>query len=391
MSVVPQSSEEALVLVVDDEPLNRTIIEALLRQHGFTNVAGVGDGQAALAFVETHQPACLLLDVMMPGIDGLEVCRRLRVDPRFRRTPIIIQTAMSSREDRRRAFAAGASDVVAKPYDPAELEARVRVHLSQALLSAELLDYRARMEGELAEARALSETVLPQPAALAALAACGVAFSHYYRPCSAIGGDYWNAWPLGDGKVAVMLADVSGHGVSAALRMFALHTLIAPAPPFAADPAAVAAHLDGRLHLQGGRRGQYVAGFYGVIDPVRRTLRFVAGGLRDGFTVSPSGSLRRFSLSGLPFGVEAHSDRPVGEMTLEEGDTLLFYSDALAECDTIAGNEPQSEEDLARWLGQVLPGTGPQPDLARWLGERFVADFGRAVNDDLLIVAAGLV
>lgn len=388
MSDPPVTLEDALILVVDDEPLNRTIIEALLRRHGFSKVASVGDGFAALSFVEERRPACVLLDVMMPGMDGLEVCRRLRADPRFARVPVIVQTAMASREDRQRAFAAGASDVVAKPYDPAELEARVRVHLSQALMSAALLDYRTSMEGELNEARILSETVLPQPDALAATARAGVALSHHYRPCSAIGGDYWNAWTVGDGKVALMVADVSGHGVSAALRMFALHTLVAPPPPFGDDPAALAAHLDRRLHDYGGHRGQYVAGFCGVLDAARRTFRFAPAGLRDGFIVHRGGGMSRFSLSGLPFGVAAGIPRPVGEVALADGDTLLFYSDALVECDVIDGREPQSEEDLAAWLASLLAEAPLPADLAPWLAERFLAEFGRAVNDDLLVVAA---
>ncbi|WP_051340545.1 fused response regulator/phosphatase [Azospirillum halopraeferens] len=381
---------DALILVVDDEPLNRTIIEALLRRSGFTNVAAVGDGRVALAFIEERPPACVLLDVMMPGLDGIEVCRRLRADPRFARVPVIVQTAMAGREDRRRAFNAGASDVVAKPYDPMELEARVRVHLTRALLSEELLDYRARLEGELAEARGLTEAVLPQPGALAALAACGVAFGHHHRSCSAIGGDYWHAWSAGDGLVALMVADVSGHGVSAALRMFALHALIMPPPPFAGDPAAFAAHLDRRLYGHGGSRGLYVAGFCGIIDVRRRRFRFVPAGMRDGLILHRGGGLDRLCLSGLPFGVLPDDDRSVGAVDLAPGDTLLFYSDALVECEPGDGREPQSEEDLIAWLTPLLPVAPPGPHLAPWLAERFLAEFGRLVNDDLLVVTAGL-
>lgn len=386
--------EEALILVVDDEPLNCKVIEALLRKGGFRNVVSVGDGAAALAFVEKHTPACVLLDVMMPHVDGLEVCRRLRADPRFSRIPVIIQTAMSSRQDRRAAFAAGASDVVAKPYDPAELEARVRVHLSAAILSAGLLAYRARMESELGEARALSEAVLPQPDAMAGLAAGGISLSHFYRPCSTVGGDYWNAWDLGDGMVALMVGDVSGHGVSAALRMFGLHTLMTPPPPFAQDPRAVAAYLDRRLHAYGGARAHYVAGVYGVIDTGRRTFRFVPAGLRDGFVRRPDGVLAPLSLSGLPFGLAPRTSRTAAEIGLSDGDTLVLYSDALVECDADCGpsgiKAPGNEDELGAWIAPLFDEAPAPQNLASWLGERFLADFGRGVNDDLLIVTAHL-
>jgi len=379
---------DALILVVDDEPLNRTIIEALLRKGGFHDVVGLSDGASALAFVEERVPACILLDVVMPEMDGLEVCRRLRADPRFARVPVIVQTAMSSPEDRRAAFAAGASDVVAKPYDPLELEARVRVHLSNALLSAGLLAYRARMEAELREARALSEAVLPQPETRAGIAGHGVTLSHYYLPCTTIGGDYWNSWVLADGTVALAVGDVSGHGVSAALRMFALHTLVTPPPPFGADPSAVAAHLDRRLHAYGHHRGQYVAGVYGVIDRARGRFRFVPGGLRDGFIRRRDGTLEAVPLSGLPFGLVAETPRPARDVALADGETLILYSDALVECEGLG--RPRDEEELSAWMAPLLADAPPPDRLAPWLADRFLAEFGDGVSDDLLIVTATL-
>lgn len=387
--------EDSLILVVDDEPLNRLLIGRLLRRGGFTNVAVAGDGAAALAFVEDQTPACILLDLMMPEVDGLEVCRHLRADDRFARVPIIVQTALSSREDRRAAFAAGASDVVSKPYDPEELEARVRVHLSNALLSAGLLAYRERMEAELADARAVSEALLPQPGTLAGLAARGVTFSHVYRPCSGVGGDYWNAWALaaledGAGKVGLIVGDVSGHGVSAALRMSALHTLLTPAPPFAADPLAVAEHLDRRLHALGHARAQYVAGAYVVIDVAAGRFRFVPAGLRDALVWRRGGGLETVSLSGVPFGLFAELPRGVDERLLEPGDTLILYSDALVECAADLKGAPRSEEELCAWLTPLLPDAPDGRRLAPWLGERFLESFGAGVVDDLLIVAARL-
>lgn len=390
MSDAPTSPEDSLVLVVDDEPLNRIIIETVLRKGGFRNIACVGDGAAALAFVEERTPACLLLDVMMPEVDGLEVCRRLRADPRFARVPIIVQTALSSREDRRAAFAAGASDVVSKPYDPGELEARVRVHLSSSTLSNWLLAYRARMEAELSEARILSEAILPQPQSLADLSARGVVFNHFYQPCTTIGGDYWNAWGLGDGTVALMVGDVSGHGVSAALRMFGLHTLITPPPPFGTDPQAVAGHLDHRLHAYGHHRAQYVAGTYGVIDVARGVFRFVPAGLRDGFVLRRDGALDLVTLSGLPFGLVAGVPRSTREIALEDGDTLIIYSDALVESEAEDGRAPRSEDELRAWMAPLLGEAPARQSLASWLGERFLSEFAAGVNDDLLIVSAHL-
>ncbi|MGQ9365506.1 PP2C family protein-serine/threonine phosphatase [Azospirillum sp. ST 5-10] len=380
---------DALILVVDDEPLHRRLLEALLHKGGFRRVVCAADGAAALALLDTCTPACFLLDVVMPGFDGFELCRRLRVDPRFVQTPVIMQTALTGVDHRRAAFAAGASDVVAKPFDATELTARVRVHVSSAVLAAGLLAYRERVEAELDEARALAETVLPQPAALADLAVRGVALSHAYRPSSAVGGDYWSAWPIGDGRVALMVGDISGHGVPAALRMFALHTLVTPPPPFAADPEAMACHLDARLHAYGRDHAHYVAGGYGVLDVAGGTFRYVGAGFRNGLILRRDGALDWVPLSGLPFGLTVGTRRPLREVALVPGDTLILYSDALVECRGVDG-APQSEEELRRWLRRRLDAGAPADDLAGWMGREFLHRFGPGVEDDLMIVAARL-
>lgn len=397
MDVIPPL-HDSLILVVDDERINALLLVSLLHKGGFWNVISVADGEAALAFTERQTPACILLDVMMPGISGLDVCRRLRQDSRFDLTPIIIQTAMSSPEDRRSAFAAGASDVVAKPYDPAELEARVRVHLSNALLSSGLMAYRKSMEAEVDEACVLAETVFPQPEALADIAARGVRLNHCYHPCSALGGDYWSSWTLGPDQVALMVGDISGHGMSAALRMFALHTLVSPPPAFSTAPLALAGHLDKRLYSFGRKNGQYVAGVYGIFDTRHRTFRFVAAGMRDAFIVnrgSEAGDvvLKPFPLAGVPFGMLPDTAREVQEIRLEAGDTLIIYSDALVECDAEGDDGtgvPRDEADLQRWMTAAFQTDPPEEDVAAWLGSRFLREFGSRVNDDLLIVSASL-
>lgn len=379
--------EDALILIVDDEPVNLAILESLLRRDGFRRIACVTDAVAALAVVAETPPSCILLDVVMPGMDGLEMCRRLRADDRHARTPVIIQTALTSREERQAAFAAGASDVLAKPVDPGELAARVRVHVAGSLLSDGLFAYRSRMEAELDEARALVETVLPQDEALAECARRGVVLSHTFRPSSALGGDYWNCWAVGDGRLGLLVGDVSGHGAAAALRMFALHTLVTPPPPFSADPLAMAAHLDSRLHTFGHKQAQYVAAAYGVIDVAGGVFRYVGAGLRDGAVWRRDGRLTPIALSGLPLGLATGVPRRLREVPLEPGDTLVLYSDALVECRDLDG-APRNEAELRVWLARQLAEDPPRDQLGAWLGERFLAAFGDGVDDDLLIVSA---
>lgn len=113
------------VLVVDDEPSVTTPFARLLTREGYT-VHVAHDGTSALAMVATHPPDVVLLDVMMRGLDGFEICRRLKRDPQTRLTPIVLVTALSVREQRIEGLEAGADDFLTKPVDAHELLARVR-------------------------------------------------------------------------------------------------------------------------------------------------------------------------------------------------------------------------------------------------------------------------
>ncbi len=122
---------EKKILVVDDDAFIRRPLEFILRKEGFAAVTAV-DGEDGLAKVEGERPDLIVLDVMMPGIDGFDVCRRVRTDPRFSSIPVILLTAKGQEADCERALAAGATEFMSKPYSPSELLRRVREILGDA-------------------------------------------------------------------------------------------------------------------------------------------------------------------------------------------------------------------------------------------------------------------
>jgi CheY-like chemotaxis protein/anti-sigma regulatory factor (Ser/Thr protein kinase) len=117
--------QEAIVLVVDDHPDGRKILQSLLNHHGY-RVIVAANGLEALSLAATHSPDIILLDIMMPDIDGYEVCRRLRADPALAEVPVVMVTALHDREARLQGIEAGADDFLVKPFDPVELTTRVR-------------------------------------------------------------------------------------------------------------------------------------------------------------------------------------------------------------------------------------------------------------------------
>ena len=129
------------ILVADDTDSIRALYRKLLATDGH-EVIDVGDGEAALAAVQQHHPDVVLLDVTMPQLDGLEVCRRLKSDPATRLTPVVLVTGLSDLQDRIKGIEAGADEFLSKPVHPLELRARVASltrmkHLLDALDSAE--------------------------------------------------------------------------------------------------------------------------------------------------------------------------------------------------------------------------------------------------------------
>ena len=118
------------ILVAEDDPVTRTILEVTLTKLGW-NVIPAADGEAAWRILETlegrNAPELAVLDWMMPGLTGVEICRKLRATPGFELMYVILLTSRSEKEDIAAALAAGANDYITKPFDPIELEARVRV------------------------------------------------------------------------------------------------------------------------------------------------------------------------------------------------------------------------------------------------------------------------
>jgi adenylate cyclase len=148
--------ERPLILAVDDEPANLALLGKLLKHHGY-DVVEAFDGLSALDAVADHQPDLVCLDVMMPRLDGIEVCQRLRAQPEHAGLPILLLTALNRSEDKVRGLEAGANDFLSKPFDESELSARVRSLLRTKALQDRLADLLGRYVSESVAAEALRD------------------------------------------------------------------------------------------------------------------------------------------------------------------------------------------------------------------------------------------
>ena len=160
-----EAAEQRSILVVDDTPANIGFLLDTLSKAGY-RVRVAPDGENALEQLQYAPPDLVLLDVMMPGIDGFETCRRLRQLPNLQQLPVIFMTALSDAQDKVRAFAAGADDYVTKPFQYEEVLARVRVHLARHELECQLAQLNRDLEARVAMRTAELKAALSEVEAL---------------------------------------------------------------------------------------------------------------------------------------------------------------------------------------------------------------------------------
>ena len=354
--------ENARVMVVDDNRVNRHLLLALLERGGIHHVEMAEDGIDALSRMNSFRPDLILLDLMMPNLDGFEMCKRLRADPVWKDLPVLVQSSLNRAEDRAKAFAAGATDYVTKPINAVELLARVRIHLQNRALVHDLRLFHERTESELALARKMQERLMPARERLAEVeAALGLAIHAHFAPSSELGGDFWDLRRDGRGRLVVYLVDFSGHGVGAALNTFRLHAICQQMDFSDFDPAAFLATVNKRLCALL-PNGQFATMLAGVFDLEANRFVYASAGSTKPMVWAPGDAAPVLGESaGLPLGLLASADYEARELPLPPGGRLFFYSDAAIEIPV--GDDVLDESGLAELVTQRMA----EPDAALFL------------------------
>ncbi len=349
----------ARILIVDDDPLICQLSAAILRSHGFANIEIAGGGRAGLDRIRAGEPDLVLLDMRMPDLDGMEVCRQIRANPALADLPILVQTAAVDRTQMGPIFAAGASDFLSKPINPAELIARVSTHVERRALLRELRAYRARTSAELDAARRMQLDLLPDvPTQTRIAEAAGLRLASYFQPSSEIGGDIWGLLPIAPESFGVYLADVVGHGVTAALNTFRLHAIIHEYASLAGDPARLLAVVNQRL-ARLLAPGQFATFLYVVVEPAEARIRFAAAGAPSPIVADrDTGQAVLTRASGVPLGVIKEVSHAVQTHEFGPRARLILFSDGLSEIPRQSGAR-WSEEGLvdavASYPGNLTP------------------------------------
>ncbi len=319
------------VLLVDDDAPARRLLGATLRAAGF-DLTAVADGAEALATIATSPPEVLVLDLEMPGLDGAEVCRRLRASERtaLNQLPVIMLTGHTGEADEIACLTAGANDFVTKPVSRAVLVARIETQLRLAALSGELraqnhemTRWREAQEADLAIARttqqAIVKSALPQLDGWQVEAA--------YAPLIQVGGDVYGWRQLDRGVWLFWLADATGHGVAAALFTTFIALLFHHASVASNTAHGILARVNAEFYSV--LRGQsFMTACCAVIESSGR-LTFAGAGHPPLLIRRRSGAVEALPSLNTMMGLSQEMEVRETETMLVSGDVALLYTDGL--------------------------------------------------------------
>ena len=248
---VVKDLSESRILIVDDAKTNIDILVEALRGEYKLSVAL--DGDAALRAVEKSPPDLVLLDIMMPGLDGYEVCRRLRAREPTRDVPVIFLSSLEDVRNKAQGFEVGGNDYLTKPFEVLEIKARVR-SLLKAKAYADAV--REAMARDLRIAREIQMGILPADLA-AATKGTGLDVHAIIEPAREVGGDLYEVLRVSDRRVVVALGDVSGKGIPAAIFMAVTVSVLRTLARQIAEPDEILRRLNDELAEQN-PRGMFV-------------------------------------------------------------------------------------------------------------------------------------
>jgi sigma-B regulation protein RsbU (phosphoserine phosphatase) len=376
--VVP-AAIAARILVVDDQPENCDVLQRRLEKEGHSCLS-VHDGETALARLAAEPFDLVLLDIMMPGMDGREVLRRIKTDEKLRHIPVIMISALDQLESVVQCIERGAEDYLPKPFNPVLLRARIGASLDRKRLrDAEQAAYVALKESqekladELAEAAAYVQSVLPAP-----IEKPPVTASWQFLPSSSLGGDAFGYGPESDGSFGICLLDVCGHGVGAALLSISVLNVIRaeslPGVNFS-DPADVLAGLNNAFPME--KHGEmFFTAWCGTYNPSTRMVLFAAGGHPPAIMVAADGSTTVLAAKGPVIGAMPGVKFKSGEAEIPPGARVFVFSDGAYEIQKHDASI-MTHEELRALLSRA-----PKENAPAWIIDQLRAINSQPVFDD---------
>jgi serine phosphatase RsbU (regulator of sigma subunit) len=364
----PGSPAPRRLLVVDDNEMNRDLLSKRLKQQGH-RVANARNGREALEMIAAEEFDLVLLDIMMPELDGYKVLERMRAEGTLDQVPVIMISAVTEMESVIRCIEMGATDYLPKPFNPVLLKARVGATLEKKRLRDRERLWAKSLERDLEIGREIQRSFLPEELPKPP----GWEIAARFQPARQVAGDFYDAFTLGGGqRVGLVVADVCDKGVGAALFMALFRSLLrAFAERAFAEPVILRSEGPGddsdsvrllsmvvstndyiaRTH---GSANMFATAFVAVLDPAGGSLTWVNAGHEAPVVRGTAGVRARLPPTGPALGMMPDMKFEARKTLLAPGETLFAFTDGVTEAKDDAGRF-YSEESLLASIAEGAP------------------------------------
>lgn len=379
------------ILIVDDEPFNLDTLEQELDDLGYHAIPA-SSGREALELISSQTPDMVLLDIMMPGMDGFEVLRRLKAEPDWRDVPVVIVSALSDMDSVVRGIQLGADDYLPKPFNPTLLAARLQAGLARKQISDLEKRYLQSLQREMAIGHQIQADFLPKQ--LPELP--GWELAAYFQAARDVAGDFYDAFILPDGQAVFFLGDVTDKGVGAAMFMALYRTLlraflssIDEMPRWKDDQGECLLEIVryvNRYVLETHADALFTSLVVGVLAPETGQVVYINAGHNPPVIVNGGQVRQRLAPSGPLLGAIEVVDYSPCKVELGAGDLLLLYSDGLED----AVNRQEEIFGIERLLEAVCRPAESAAELLRSVFAEIEAFMGDEKQyDDFTALAVG--
>ncbi len=332
-----KASRPERILVVDDIDDNRQLLVRRLEREGFHDIALASDGEEALSLLQARPFDLVLLDIMMPKLDGYGVLERLKAEGRLHELPVIVISAHSEIDSVVRCIQLGALDYLPKPFNATLLRARVSASLEQKRLRDQVRAHLTRLEGELDAARALQMGMVPRdfPAPSGEFP---VEIFAMMEPAREVGGDLYDFFPAPDGRFAFLIGDVSGKGVAAAMFMARTKNLFRLAANMASGgvaPAEIVSRVNHEL-CEGNDTMMFCTLYFGMLNLKTGEMAFCNAGHDPPYLLGKGHPALAEGAQGMALGIDPSWRYETATLRLARGEALYFYTDGITEAADVA-------------------------------------------------------
>jgi sigma-B regulation protein RsbU (phosphoserine phosphatase) len=316
--------EMVKILVVDDEEGIRRQLTAILREEGYS-AESAANGAEAIAIMKKQYFDIVITDLMMPGIDGMELLRHIKKD--YPNTVVVMITAHGSERIAVEAIKAGAYDYIPKPFSyPEEMLAVIERAVEHLRLKKESELFQQHLEQELAEAQRIQQFLLPQQSP----SIDGLDIGIFSLPARQVGGDYHDFIELPSGELGIVVGDVSGKGMPAALLMASVQASLRAYAETSYSPKHIISQVNNLLYRYT-ESHKFVTLFYGVLNPQSGTLTYSNAGHNYPLIFRENEDMFELDSTGMPCGILENASYGEARIKMKRGDIALIYTDGITE------------------------------------------------------------